>query len=332
MDLPGATVVITGANAGVGRATARAFAERGADVALLARGRDGLDAATKEVEAAGSRALPIEVDVSDADGVQAAAARVEADLGPIDVWVNNAMTTIFATFKEIEPDEFRRATEVTYLGSVWGTRAALALMRPRNAGTIVQVGSALAYRGIPAQSPYCGAKHALQGFMESLRCELMDEGSEVKVTSVHLPGLNTPQFNWCETRLPNKPQPVPPIYQPEVAARAIVWASLHPKKREYWVGGSTVGTIVGNYIAPGLLDRYLARTNIAAQQRDEPVEPGRLSNLWQPVAGDHGAHGDFDSRAKPRSIQWLVNERKPLAVVAGACLTALAASKALLRR
>lgn len=324
-------VVITGASAGVGRATARRFAEEGANVALLARGPDGLEAAAKEVEAAGRRVLAHEVDVADADAVDAAAARVEAELGPIDVWVNNAMTTIFSYFKDIDPEEFKRATDVTYLGSVWGTRAALKRMRSRDAGTIVQVGSALAYRGIPLQSPYCGAKHALQGFVESVRCELMNEGSGIKVTSVHLPGLNTPQFDWCETRLPKKAQPVPPIYQPEVAARGIVWAARHANRREYWVGGTTVATILAQRVIPGLLDRYLARTNVKAQQRPEPVSESRPSNLWEAVSGDHGAHGAFDRRAIPRSYQWRVNERKSL--VAGLVVGALgAAAGAIVRR
>lgn len=330
MNLDGTVVAITGASAGVGRAAARAFAEAGADVALVARGGDGLEAVSKEIEAAGGRSLILPVDVADPAAVEEGVARIEGELGPIGVWVNNAMTTIFAPFDEIAPDEFRRATEVTYLGSVWGTKAVLARMRRRDSGTIVQVGSALAYRGIPLQTAYCGSKHALQGFMESLRCELMHEKSNVRITTVHLPGLNTPQFEWCETRLPKKPKPVPPIFQPEVAARAIVWAACHPRRREYWVGGSTVATILGNYLSPGLLDRYLAKTNVDAQQREEAVEQDRPSNLWDPVEGDHGAHGDFDAKARSRSYQWMANERK--ATLTAVILGAVGAAASILRR
>lgn len=325
-------VVITGASAGVGRATARAFAERGANVGLLGRGTDGLEAVRKEVEAAGSRAVAVPTDVADAAQVEEAAETIERELGPIDVWVNNAMTTIFARFADIDTNEFKRATEVTYLGSVYGAKAALDRMLPRDRGVIVQVGSALAYRGIPLQAPYCGAKHALQGFVESLRCELLHDHSGVKVVSVHLPGLNTPQFNWCETRLPNKPMPVPPIYQPKIAAEGIVFAAEHPDRREVWVGGSTVATILANRVAPGLLDRYLARTNVDAQQRDEPVEPDRPSNLWHPVSGDHGPHGDFDSEALSRSAQMWANRRRgALAVVASVAVMAAAGFRSMQR-
>jgi NAD(P)-dependent dehydrogenase (short-subunit alcohol dehydrogenase family) len=323
------TVVVTGAGAGVGRATATAFAKQGARVALLARGHDGLEGARRDVEAAGGRALVLQTDVADAEAVEAAAAAAEEQLGPIDVWVNCAMASIFAFTWDIEPDEFMRATEVVYLGFVWGTQAALRRMRPRDSGTIVQVGSALAFRGIPLQSAYCGAKHAIQGFTESVRAELAHEGSAVHLTMVQLPGLNTPQFGWVRSRLPRHPQPVPPIYQPEVAARAIVWASSQ-RRREVWVGGSTVATIIGNSIAPSLVDRYLGKTNVDAQQTDEPVSPDRPDYLFAPLPGDHGPHGRFDDRAHPRSIQlWASMHRRSL--LAGGLLTAGAAVLAGLR-
>ncbi|HKN56692.1 MAG TPA: SDR family oxidoreductase [Amycolatopsis sp.] len=302
-------VVVTGASGGVGRAVAREFAARGDRVALLARGEDGLLGAAEDVTAAGGTALPIPVDTADSDAVFESAARVESELGPIDVWVNDAFTSVFAPFTEITAEEFRRVTEVTYLGFVHGTRAALDRMLPRNRGAIVQVGSALGYRGIPLQSAYCGAKHAIVGFTESLRCELLHDGSGVRVTMVQLPALNTPQFDWVLSRLPNRAQPVPPIYQPEVAARAIVFAADHPQRREYWVGGSTVGTVIGAKLAPGLLDRYLARTGYRSQQTDESQTPGRPANLWRPAdesGGDYGAHGRFDRQATQRSPQvWL---------------------------
>ena len=260
------TVVITGASGGIGRATARLFGKQGASVGLIARGRAGLEGAAREVEAAGGTALPIEADVADHAQVEAAAGQVEEKLGPIDVWVNCAFASVFAPFAEISPDEFRRVTEVSYLGFVYGTMAALTRMRPRDAGTIVQVGSALGERSIPLQSAYCGAKHAINGFTSSLRCELLHEGSRVSVTVVQMPAVNTPQFSWVRSRLPRHPQPVPPIYQPEVAARAVVMAAASPQRREYWVGASTVATITANRIAPGLLDRYLARTGYRSQQ------------------------------------------------------------------
>jgi NAD(P)-dependent dehydrogenase (short-subunit alcohol dehydrogenase family) len=303
-------VVVTGASAGVGRATARRFAEEGASVALIARGRERLEAAAREVKAAGGRALVLSLDVAESDALEKAAAETEEKLGPIDVWVNNAMATLYATVAETSPEEFRRATEVTYLGSVWGTMAALHRMRPRNRGTIVQVGSALAYRGIPLQAAYCGAKHALQGFLDSVRTELLHEGSRVRVTAVHLPALNTPQFSWGRTKLPREPKPVPPIFQPEVAAEAVVWASHNPR-RELWVGWPTVQAIVGNKIAPGLLDLYLARTGFDSQQTDDPVPPDRPDNLFEPARGDFAAHGRFDDRSKPRSLQlWATTHRR----------------------
>ena len=320
----GRVVVVTGGSAGVGRATVRAFADNGDDVAILARGGDGLDAAAKEVEAEGRRGCAVDVDVADAGAVEAAAAEVEDALGPIDVWVNCAMTSVFAPFKDVYPDEIRRVTEVDYLGFAYGTKAALNRMLPRDRGVIVQVGSALAYRGIPLQSAYCGAKHAIKGFTESLRCELLHDKSNVRVTMVQLPALNTPQFDWVLSRLPRTPQPVPPIYQPEVAARAVLWASEHDRG-EVYVGGSTLGTIVANKLVPRLLDRYLARTGFDSQQTQEAADPNRPANLWQPVAGDHGAHGDFDSRAKARSAQWWLTSHRRAVVgaalgVAGAVL------------
>jgi NAD(P)-dependent dehydrogenase (short-subunit alcohol dehydrogenase family) len=316
-------VVVTGASAGVGRATARRFAEEGDSVALIARGKERLEATTKEVEAFGGRALALSLDVAEPEALEAATERVEAELGPIDVWVNNAMVTVYAPVTRLAPDEFRRVTEVTYLGSVWGTMAALRRMVPRDRGTIVQVGSALAYRGIPLQAAYCGAKHGLEGFYDSLRTELLHEGSNVRITIVELPGLNTPQFSWGRTKMPREPQPVPPIFQPEVAADAIVWASRHPR-RELYVGWPTVEAIVGNKIAPGLADRYLARTGYDSQQIDEPVPPDRPDNLFEPVPGDFAAHGRFDSRAKPRSVQlWLTKHRRWL--FAGALAAGLGA-------
>ena len=314
-------VVVTGATSGVGRAAALVFGERGDAVALLARGTDGLDATEKEIEASGGRALAVPTDVSDHEQVRAAAGRVESELGPIDVWVNNAMTTVFGQLKDIAPEEFRRVTEVDYLGFVFGTMAALERMRPRDRGVIIQVGSALAYRSIPLQSAYCGAKHAIRGFTQALRCELLHDGSDVRVTNVHLPGLNTPQFDHCVARMPNHPRPVPPIYQPEVAARAIVWAADHAR-REVWVGGTTVATILANRVAPGLLDRYLARTNFDAQQTHEPVDAGRPANLWSPVPGDAGAHGRFGRTAHPRSLQLWATERRGWLTLGGVAAAA----------
>jgi NAD(P)-dependent dehydrogenase (short-subunit alcohol dehydrogenase family) len=325
-------VVVTGASAGVGRATVRAFARAGAWIGLIARGREGLDAAAKEVEAEGGRALVMPLDVADAEAVEDAAGRVEVELGPIDVWVNNAMTSVFSPLREISAAEFRRVTEVTYLGVVHGTMAALRRMLPRDRGIIVQVGSALAYRAIPLQSAYCGAKHAIEGFTESLRCELLHDRSGVRTTMVQLPALNTPQFEWILSRLPRKPQPVPPIYQPEVAAEAIVWAAHH-RRPEVWVGGATAATILADRTVPRLLDHYLGRTGFDAQQTDEPADRGRLSNLWEPVGGDHGAHGDFDRRAHQRSVQlWATMHRGWVALAAAGGLMAAAAAARLSRR
>jgi NAD(P)-dependent dehydrogenase (short-subunit alcohol dehydrogenase family) len=296
-------VVITGASAGVGRATAQAFARRGARIGLLARGREGLEAVRKDVEALGSTALVIQTDVADFEQVESAARAVEETLGPIDVWINNAMVTIVSPFKDVTPEEFRHVTDVTYLGIVHGTMAALKRMLPRNHGVIVQVGSALAYRAIPLQSPYCGAKHAVRGFTDSLRSELLNDGSQVRITTVHLPAINTPQFDWCKTRMPRQPQPVPPVFQPEVAAEAIVWAAdNHP--REVNVGFPAVKAIWANKIMPAFLDRYLALKGYDAQQTDEPVTPNRADNLWGAVEGDAGSHGRFDKQARLHSWQF----------------------------
>src|SRR5690349_22043423 len=304
------TVVVTGASAGIGRATARLFGERGARVGLIARGQAGLDGAAREVGEAGGKALAVSADVADYEQVTAAARQIEERLGPIDVWVNVAFTSVFAPFAEIAAEEFRRVTEVSYLGFVHGTMAALSLMRPRGRGTIVQVGSALGERSIPLQSAYCGAKHAINGFTSSLRCELLHENSGVHVTVVQMPAVNTPQFSWVRSRLPKHPQPVPPIYQPEVAARGVVYAADHPRRRQYWVGATTAATILANRAAPALLDRYLARTGYDSQQTSEPADPDQPDNLLQPVDGvrghDFGPHGEFGDRSHGRSPQaWL---------------------------
>ncbi len=325
------TALVTGASAGVGRATARRLAEDGYDVALVARGRQGLEGARLEIEQLGRRALVIPTDVADEDQVEDAAERAESALGPIDVWVNNAMTTVFAPFMEIEPDEFRRVTEVTYLGVVWGTRAALRRMQPRDRGSIVYVGSALAYRGIPLQSAYCGSKHAIKGFFESVRTELLHDGSNVKLSIVELPALNTPQFEYSRTRMPKQPQPVPPIYQPEVAADAIAWAA-RSGEREVYVGAPTWKTIWGGRFVPGFADRYLAKNGFESQQADEPVDGERPDNLFVPVEGDHGAHGRFEEGSRRRStLLWLGKHRRALGAAALAGAGAVAAATGLKR-
>jgi len=309
-------VVVTGASAGIGRATARAFGKRGWRVALLARGRDGLDGARRDVEQSGGEALAIPTDVADVEQVEAAAARVEARWGAIDVWVNNAMATLFCEFAEIDPADFKRATEVTYLGAVWGTQAALRRMRARNRGTIVQVGSALAYRSIPLQSAYCGAKSALRGFTDSLRSELIHQRSGIHLTMVHLSAFNTPQFDWGRTCTKSAPQPLGKIFEPEVAADAIVWAAEH-RRRELWVGLPAVEAILGTRLVPGLLDRRLASFAYEGQQTDEPVAPGRRDNLYAPVPGDHGAHGRFSDRALSTSWQWALDMHRGWWIGAG---------------
>lgn len=326
-DLQDKVVVITGASAGVGRATTRLFAQRGAHLGLLARGTDGLEGARKDVERVGRKALALSVDVANAEEVEKAAEEVESQLGPIDIWINNAMASVFSPIKEMTAEEFKRVTDVTYLGYVYGTLAALRRMMPRDRGVILHVGSALAYRGIPLQSAYCAAKHAVQGFTESLRSELLHDSSHVRVTMVHLPAMNTPQFGWVKTRLPRKPQPVPPIFQPEVAAEAILFAATH-KRRDLWLGFPTAKTIIGNRLAPGYVDRYLADNLYEAQQYDGFVDPDRQHNLWEPVPGDHGAHGDFDERATDFSSQfWLTKHTRSLSAagLAGLALAALIA-------
>jgi NAD(P)-dependent dehydrogenase (short-subunit alcohol dehydrogenase family) len=332
----GQVVAVTGASGGVGRAVVREFAKRRGSIALLARGEVGLAAAAAEVTAAGATPMVVPVDVADSVQIEEAVARIENELGPIDIWVNSAFTSVFAPFAEISPEEFKRVTEVTYLGSVFAIMAVLRRMRERSTGTIVQVGSALAYRGVPLQTAYCGSKHALQGFLESLRCELLHEHSDVHVTMVQLPAVNTPQFSWVLSRLPEQAQPVPPIYQPEVAARAIAYAADHPNRREYWVGASTAATLMANAVAPGLLDRYLARTGFKSQQTGQPKDPDQPANLWVPADGseghDFGAHGAFDQKAKPRSVQVLASQHHVAllgaAAAAGAGLLAAVVRKA----
>ena len=311
--------MITGASAGVGRAVVQAYARRGASIGLLARGRAGLEGAAREVEEAGGRALILQGDVADPDHVEAAASKLEETFGPIDVWINNAMASVFSPVIEMEVDEYKRVTEVTYLGVVYGTLAALRRMKPRDHGVIVQVGSALAYRGIPLQSAYCAAKHAVEGFCDSLRSELLHDGSRVHVTMVHLPALNTPQFDWVKSRLRGRAQPVPPIFQPEVAADSILWAADHPR-REYFVAFPTVEAIIGDRIAAGLGDRYLAHVGYDAQQTSEPEDPNRPHNLWMPVhaARDFGAHGRFDTAARSSSWEVVVSKHRRAFVAAAA--------------
>ncbi|MEV4169874.1 SDR family oxidoreductase [Nonomuraea sp. NPDC049709] len=333
--LRGRVVVVTGASGGVGRAVARELGARGARVALIARGTTGLGAAAVDVGTEGGTGQVYEADVADYEQVRHAAERIETEMGPISVWINTAFSSVFAKFTDISPDEYERTTAVTYLGYVWGTKVALDLMRPRNAGAIVQTGSALSHRGIPLQSAYCGAKHAIKGFSESVRTELMADGSNVQVTLVQLPAVNTPQFDWVLSKLRRHPQPVPPIYQPEVAARAIVYAAEHPERKEYWVGISTAATLLAQRVAPALVDRYLARTGVQSQLTDEK-EPSGVSNLWEPAdeSEDYGAHGSFDHRSHARSPQlWLSQHRRPvlLSLAGGVAAAGIAALRRLRR-
>lgn len=317
-----AVVAITGASAGVGRATAIAFARRGNRVALIARDPAGLEGTLAEIRAMGGDGISISADVADASAIDAAAREVENRLGPIDIWVNNAMATVFARFQDVTADEYERATHVTYLGMVNGTRAALRHMEPRNQGTIIQVGSALAYRSIPLQAAYCGAKFACRGFTDALRSELLHEGSYIRLTMVHLPAINTPQFEWALSRMPRHPQPVPPIFQPEVAAEAIVWAST-ARKREVWVGWPTVKAILANLLIPGLIDHYLARTNFNAQQTGAKTSSDRPSNLFAPVTGLHATYGAFGNVAKRTSLQMWVSRHRRTVLLAVVVLGAL---------
>jgi NAD(P)-dependent dehydrogenase (short-subunit alcohol dehydrogenase family) len=319
-------VVVTGGTAGLGRAIARAYGARGASVGLIARGVDGLAAAEREIRDAGGRALALPADVSDAASVDAAAERAERELGPIDVWINNAMVSVFSPVSEMTAEEFRRVTEVTYLGYVHGTLAALRHMLPRNRGTIVQVSSGLAFRGIPLQSAYCAAKHAIKGFTESLRTELLHDGSGVRVTMVHMPALNTPHFDWVRNRLAHKPQPAPPVFQPEVGAEAVVRAVEHPERRDLSVGTSTLEARWGDVLAPGMLDRYLARTGYRSQQRAEAEQPGRPDNLWHPLPGDRGTHGAFDRQARAHSAGLWLTEHRAVALLAAGVAGAAAAT------
>jgi NAD(P)-dependent dehydrogenase (short-subunit alcohol dehydrogenase family) len=303
-------VVVTGASAGVGRAIVQAFAREGASIGLIARDEERLETTREEVEKLGGRAIVLPADVADAEAIEKAAERVEQELGPIDIWVNSAMTSIFAPFTAVTPEEFRRVTDVTYHGFVYGTMSALKRMLPRDRGVIVQVGSALAYRGIPLQSAYCGAKHAIQGMFDSIRTELLAEGSKVHMTMVQLPAINTPQFDWVRSKMPRKAQPVPPIFQPEVAADAVVFAA-RSKRREIYLGLAASQVIIGNKIAPAIGDHYLARTGFEDQQREEPEVEGRPDNLFSPVKGPYGARGSFDKEASTSSPQlWFVKNKR----------------------
>jgi NAD(P)-dependent dehydrogenase (short-subunit alcohol dehydrogenase family) len=318
----GKIVVVTGASAGLGRAIARGFAARGARVGLLARGIEGLIGAKHDVEERGGTALMLPTDVADPVQVEEAAAAVEDRFGPIDVWVNNAMVTVLSPVKQMGANEYRRVTEVTYLGAVHGTLTALRRMLPRDRGTIVQVGSALAYRAIPLQSACCGAKHALRGFTDSLRSELIHDRSRIRLTMVHMPALNTPQFRWLKSRMPRKARPLPPVFQPEVGAEAVVYAADH-YRREFYVGYPTVKAIVGNKFLPAYGDRVVARDCWEGQMGEAPEDPDRGDNLWGPRPGDHGAHGVFDDRARGRSLQLRASLTRGLLASLGAALGGL---------
>ncbi len=302
-------VVVTGASAGVGRAIVREFAKHGASIGLLARSRDGLEGARREVEEAGERAIAVPTDMSDPQQVEDAADTVTRELGPIDVWVNVAMVSVISPAIEMTPEDYQRVTNVSYLGYVYGTLAAVRRMKERNKGKIIQVGSALAYRSIPLQSAYCGAKHAIQGFTDSLRSELIHDGSHIDITTLQLPAVNTPQFTWIKSRMPHHPQPVPPIYQPEVIARAAYWAAHH-RRRELWIGFSAVKAIIGQKLMPGFADHYLAWMGYHSQQTDQPIDPNRPNNLYEPLSGDFGAHGEFDSKSRSFSLQSWLNMRR----------------------
>ncbi|HLI60554.1 MAG TPA: SDR family oxidoreductase [Solirubrobacteraceae bacterium] len=326
-------VVVTGSSGGVGRAVAHAFAKRGARVGLIARGEKGLEDAVRECEALGGEAIALPTDVADVEQIRAAASRVREHFGPIDTWVNDAMATVFARVVDVTPEEFRRATEVTYLGAVYGTMVALEHMRPVDRGSIVQVGSALSYRSIPLQAAYCGAKFGLRGFTDSLRVELMHDGSGIRLTMVQLPGVNTTQFNWCRSKLPEHPMPVPPIYQPEVPAEAVYWAAHHPR-RELWVGYSTFQTIIGSFFAPWFADRYLAKTGFSSQQiSGMDVSPDRPNNLFEPVPELAATHGIFDDQAKDQSpLLWASTHRRTLAAAVAGGAAAIAAGIGAARR
>jgi NAD(P)-dependent dehydrogenase (short-subunit alcohol dehydrogenase family) len=319
--MAGRVAVITGASSGIGRASARAFARAGYRLGLIARSTEGLEAAAQEAERAGSGAVIVRGDVSDPNTVERLAEDTEARFGPIDVWVNNAMVTVLSPVSEMKPEEFRRVMEVNYLGTVHGTLTALRRMGRRDRGTIVQVGSALAYRSIPLQSAYCASKAAIRGFTDSLRSELLHAGSSVRITMVQLPAVNTPQFDVMRNRMARKPQPVPPIFSPDTIAAAILYAAENPS-RELTVAGSALKAILAQKLAPGLVDRFLARTGYDAQQRPEAENPGRSDNLFEPLAGDRGAEGPFTEESRQASLQLWLRERPGLAIASGLALAA----------